>query len=131
LAKLGRYQDAISDYDVVISLDPANMHAYHNRCGCSGNLAALLLIRAQLNSLFNTALLPLLVLTSGVVLLVVAAFKLCSISSKQCSSAHEERWELGDTTAQQVQVLCQAVPCLLSAGPGVSPLTSWAILMLR
>lgn len=31
MAKLGRYKEAIADYDEVIALDPANVHAYHNR----------------------------------------------------------------------------------------------------
>lgn len=31
LAKLGRYKEAIADYDAVVSLDPNNVHAYHNR----------------------------------------------------------------------------------------------------
>lgn len=31
LAKLGRYKEAIADYDAVIALDPNNVHAYHNR----------------------------------------------------------------------------------------------------
>lgn len=31
LAKLGRYQEAIADYDAVVALDPNNVHAFHNR----------------------------------------------------------------------------------------------------
>lgn len=31
LAKLGRYKEAIADYDAVVALDPNNVHAYHNR----------------------------------------------------------------------------------------------------
>ncbi len=28
---MGRYKEAIQDYNAVLQLDPANVHAYHNR----------------------------------------------------------------------------------------------------
>lgn len=32
LAKMGRYDEAVAEYDAVIALDPSDAHAYHNRC---------------------------------------------------------------------------------------------------
>lgn len=35
-ASLGRYREAVQDYDEVLKRDPSNMHAWHNRYGGLG-----------------------------------------------------------------------------------------------
>ena len=50
--KLGRYKDAIRDFDSVLNLDPTNANAYFNR-GSAYDSVPFFLVKKTLSIIFN------------------------------------------------------------------------------